>query len=104
MGGGCGGLEGTYFSTVSNLGEGVVVFKELFGNSFNLWGGCGGVERTDSKNCFVTVSTYGQGVWWCERTDSKNFFVTVSTYGQGVVVLKKQISNSFNFGGRVWWC
>ena len=62
--------------------EGVVVFKDLFCNSFHLWGGCGGVERTDSKNCFVTVSTYGEGV----------------------VVLKKLISTSFNFGGRVWWC
>ena len=39
-----------------------MVFKDLFCNSFHLWGGCGGVERTDSKTCFVTVSTYGEGV------------------------------------------
>ena len=82
----------------------MVVFKELFGNSFNLWGGCGGVERTDSKNCFVTVSTYGEGVVVLKELIQRTDFVTVSTYGQGVVVLKKQISNSFNFGGRVWWC
>ena len=24
-----------------NFGEGVVVFKDLFCNSFHLWGGCG---------------------------------------------------------------
>ena len=29
FGGRCGGLEGTYFLTVSTLGEGVVVLKEL---------------------------------------------------------------------------
>ena len=56
--------------------------KDLFCNCFHLWVGCGGVEITDSKNCFVAVSTYREGV----------------------VVLKKLISNSFNLGGRVWWC
>ena len=40
FGGRCGGLERTYFLTVSTLGEGV-------------W---------SSKNCLVTVSTYGEGV------------------------------------------
>ena len=39
-------------------------------------------------------------MWW----SSKNCLVTVSTYGEGVVVLKELISNSFNFRGRVWWC
>ena len=46
-----------------------MVFKDLFCNSFHLWGGCGGVERTDSKNCFVTVSTYGEGVVVLKKTD-----------------------------------
>ena len=50
-----------------------MVFKDLFCNSFHLWGGCGGVERTD--------------------------FYEVLLLGQGVVVLKELILKSFYFWG-----
>ena len=39
-------LKELFFNSF-NFGEGVVVLKELIFNSFYLWGGCGGLERTD---------------------------------------------------------
>ena len=41
--------------------EGVVVFKDLFCNSFHLWGWCGGVERTD-----ILQFPFGR-VWWYSK-------------------------------------
>ena len=66
-----------------------MVFKDLFCNSFHLWGWCGGVERTD-----ILQFPFGR-VWWY----SKTCFVTVFTYGEMMVVLKELIFCSLHLRG-----
>ena len=74
----------------------MVVLKKLIVYSLYFGGGCCSLERSE----FVTVSTYGVDMVvmkeLIQRTVICNSF---HLWGKGVVVLKKLISNSFNFGG-----